>query len=827
MGRLLSGPVVQKCGGEIHEGCACASQEDEPHVQRLIGAVGVQRVPGEYDTAEQRKLIEEGIRDKDIGKIKSVESSAYTLANDSQTIDMILILLNQGWVGPRDESAIYDIWKSRGKGVVALASKYAYVWNMCLSRHVDMIWSIPDLQPVKTEFKQAVAGRARTYLDANRRTVETELKRYGLNDMGATPSPEQAREREDLMTASIAVNKAKNAVKALETMLVGYTHVVNPPGGGRDHPVGRPESARTERCAAQFDPTAPPQAGNVSAHDLSCRWADESAALPSWDEVKKNYNRAHGVVNHYTRRYPALVALREDTVLNDVSRTAVSSEEPAGRLMAMQLVREALNDTKGNIDKTYGLVNDAKGDFPLELQPIHEQFFLSDPAWRDPFRQMVARQAVREHGNVEFWNTIGVSAIGMALFVVAELASGGLATFFFAAAAAGGIAQAAASWDKYFTLKAAEGTNMSEETALMSRDQVSDQFLTAALDTVMAFVDAYTAAKGGAKALAKAGEAEAKFAGIAGKEAHALAEEMKAARVEVAAGHEVRATERGIERCSPEPCPLIGEFWENSLTRHPQVGERLEGDARRARTDPVWAARDAASADQALQNLTEQELDLWAASLPNVATSEHPKFTAMKRLPEKRLDIANNAVSPEKMEFIEKNIAEMKKDGRLRADYTYSPPAIPGAVLPLEAAQRAQEVIGLKISGNDAIASCWQKAVDATLQDRGPLTAANYPEHYKSAAGRFWRLMGKQEHASAKAFFVERGFTVNGERAAYLEVEGVHRQEVALGLDHMSPKATGDNYRYALDGDRIQFLFQADNTKLSHIETKDPSLRRP
>jgi hypothetical protein len=176
------------------------------------GPTHLQRVPAAYDADEQRKLIEEGIRDKDIGKIKDVEPIAYALASDSQAIDMILILLNQGWVGPRDELAIYNIWNSRGKGVIDLASKYTAIWNMCLDRGVDTIWNIPDLIPVKAAFKQAVASRARGYLDDNKKTIEAEIKRYGLDNMGAAPTSEQGQEREKMLQAAVIIKKAKDAI---------------------------------------------------------------------------------------------------------------------------------------------------------------------------------------------------------------------------------------------------------------------------------------------------------------------------------------------------------------------------------------------------------------------------------------------------------------------------------------------------------------------------------------------------------------------------------------------------------------------------------------
>ena len=349
------------------------------------GPAQVQRVAA-YDTVEQTKLIEEGIRDKDIGKIKEVEPIAYALANDGQAIDMILILLNQGWVGPRDEVAIYGIWKSRGKGIVDLASKFLFVWNMCLSRGVDTIWTIPDLEPVKTEFKKAVAARARGYLDTNKKEVDSERKRYGLDNMGAAPSPETGREREKMLQAAGVVKKAKDAIEKMDRMLVGYNHV-----------VGTPQDNKVEHCAALFNPGAPPPLpGHVPVP------APEGAVLPSWDDTRKNYERAHAVIDHYTRLYPALVALREDTDLNTVARTGISSEEPPEKLTAMKVVSNALNETMSNIDKTYPLVDDPKGEFALELQPIHERLFLFDPTWKDPFRQMIARAAVKEHNNVEF-----------------------------------------------------------------------------------------------------------------------------------------------------------------------------------------------------------------------------------------------------------------------------------------------------------------------------------------------------------------------------------------------------------------------------------------
>lgn len=561
-------------------------------IQRGAGNASVarvlQRVPVAYDPVEQKKLIEEGIRDKDIGKIKDIEENAYGLATDDQAIDMIMILLNQGWVGPRDESAIYYIWNSRGKGVVALASKYTFVWNMCIQRGVDTLWSIPDITPIKTEFTQQVAARADRYLDDNKRTVDSELKRYGLDNMSAAPSVEQGRQREKLLQAAITVKKAKDALKKMDTMLIGWTHFTGPPPGV------------PEQCVAVFNPGQPPP-----LPDQVVRPAEPGQVLPTWDEAHKNYERAHAIIDHFTRTYPALFALRGDSDLDAFIANPSSSEEPGDQLAAMRLMSQALHDTRDNIDKTYPLLSDPKGEFALELEPIHEQMFGADPAWKDPFRALVAREAVKEHGNDQFWRTMGLAAVGLAVFVVAELSTGGLATFLFAAAAGTGAAQAAASWDKYLTDKAAADTNMSKETALLAEDKASDDLITAVIDTVMAFVDVYTAAKGGAKALQAETEAEAKLASAAAKEAEAVAAGAAlegSSEISTETGH-VHITEDGRLVSCFNPCMNPRNRWARTLADNGDLSNRLDSMETKAeegaRANAGKEARDALAREYA------------------------------------------------------------------------------------------------------------------------------------------------------------------------------------------------------------------------------------
>jgi len=261
----------------------------------------------------------------------------------------------------------------------------------------------------------------------------------------------------------------------------------------------------------------------------------------------------------------------------------------------------------------------------------------------------------------------------------------------------------------------------------------------------------------------------------------------------------------------------------SDVTERAAAEERWRGQlellSQRRRTDPVWLAKDPAS----LQNVTSRELDMWADSIIREAQAAKAKPARLRRPPEERADIANTALSAEKSALIEKRVAEMKKKNLLAQDFQYKPPAIPGAVISRELLTQAMPVLGLTLD-HPAVAAAWREAADFARAGQ-QLTKANYEKIFQSASAKFWRIAGRKG-SEVRAFFEKHGFVLDGETSAYLDVSGVHSQEVSLGLDHTLPKATGDFYRHALDGDKIQFLMQADNTKLSHLERKFRELRR-
>ena len=89
-----------------------------------------------------------------------------------------------------------------------------------------------------------------------------------------------------------------------------------------------------------------------------------------------------------------------------------------------------------------------------------------------------------------------MATVGAAFFILANVATGGLATFLFAAGAAVGVGQAAASWDKYRDLATAQQATVDPELALVTGEQVDSALVGAILDSVFAVVDVWQGVKG-------------------------------------------------------------------------------------------------------------------------------------------------------------------------------------------------------------------------------------------------------------------------------------------------------------------------------------------
>jgi hypothetical protein len=120
----------------------------------------------------------------------------------------------------------------------------------------------------------------------------------------------------------------------------------------------------------------------------------------------------------------------------------------------------------------------------------------------------VAGEEIADSTIAHLLSTLGVATVGAAFFILANVATGGLATFLFAAGAAVSVGQAAASWDKYRDLATAQQATVDPELALVTGEQVDSALVSAILDSVFAVVDVWQGVKGAKAAIAAAKESK-------------------------------------------------------------------------------------------------------------------------------------------------------------------------------------------------------------------------------------------------------------------------------------------------------------------------------
>lgn len=397
------------------------------------------------------------------------------------------------WVAPWDESRLERLWDSFGSALPQVATDNWGEWQSSIDGGAEL-WSIPSAQAVESRFRSAIVAQAQAYLADNRALAEREKNAIGA-DPGTAPTRQQSDEVRDRREAAQRIVDADRAMAALRMTLVGYEHV---PGryalfDSRCHPIAN-EPGNRDLATKPFDPRARPQ--------IDPR-GDECHPMPSWELANAMWERLQAIVAGETQRYPTLYALVRNFRERDVATERGQDDAAAGDSRRVML--EALNDLLGNIDATEPRL---QGNLPLELFPIHQQLF-ARPPWNAGFEGHAAHALVDDYQSAEFWRSMGLGALSAALFIVASLATGGLAAVLFGAAAGISVGTAANSWEHFNELRQAAGTHLSDTTALVTGGQANAALFTAVLDTVFAFLDAYAAARGvaGAARLARGGAA--------------------------------------------------------------------------------------------------------------------------------------------------------------------------------------------------------------------------------------------------------------------------------------------------------------------------------
>ena len=218
---------------------------------------------------------------------------------------------------------------------------------------------------------------------------------------------------------------------------------------------------------------------------------------------------------------------------------------------------------------------------------------------------------IGDHESTEFWISLGLGTAAAALFIVAEIASGGLAT----AALMGGLVisagQATNSWSNYTALADAAGSTATEQTRLVSQGQADAARLQAILDTVMALADfAAPVVRAGRAAMAAARLDQA----LAARGVEAVLEHLPADAEQAARAIQRGVAELGVDGTLRRTGQTIDQL-EAVLRGHPGSEQALErlGEARRLGIGTGAASASAASVVTVTGTAAEEA---WKAGRP-------------------------------------------------------------------------------------------------------------------------------------------------------------------------------------------------------------------
>jgi hypothetical protein len=438
--------------------------------------------PTRLDTVSDEDKIKNGIEKKDVTQLKAV--SSWAGASEDDRIKAVRILIDQGWVGPLDETALEQIWDSFGiTGITGAYERNEELFKQCVDRGAEL-YDIASVKGMRDKFERDVKAVAKVFMSRNRKLVEEEARRLGLGDMKLPPSPNMIRKEAiaDVQAMIGEVNRADEALAQLSALPVGWDwELIEGPGN----------SHRSKKVIATYSPGTPPMMRPAP---------EEVSKFAKYEDVDKQYKAVSQARAVLAARNPAVFAVAEAGHGAPREVAKATPEQAAAKLA------ELLGTTLRNIEETEPKI--ATGDLDWrDLVPIQHQLFKGLPSesgtrWDSGLTQGVAKDVIGDYEAKEFWITLGLGSLAAAAFIISELATAGMATFLWAAAGAAiSAGTAARSWEKYEDLSTAAGSAASGDTRLVSGEQVTEALLAAIMDTAFAFLDGIAAVKGAARAV--------------------------------------------------------------------------------------------------------------------------------------------------------------------------------------------------------------------------------------------------------------------------------------------------------------------------------------
>jgi uncharacterized protein DUF4157/CDI toxin RNase A-like protein/uncharacterized protein DUF922 len=466
------------------------------------------------------ELIEDGA-DGDLQAIKKITD--FSAATDDQKISMIKTLLDQFWVGPRDESALERIWKSFGDRVFTIASAHVDLWTQSADRGAELLDEVPLAHLKAIEFPDDVKEVVSTYLQRNHDLARSQMEHLftpeeitalqmemigipSAQPSGTQAAPDQhAGYMQKLQVAAASVAKLQKAQEEAQKIDVGYESVTDAAG----------DAVVTTWLPVQFDPYKPPQFDSKPEFSTFAKTFGNQAVVDAqitpYHDVKEKYDRATDAIASWQTRYPELYAISRERQSDVTAAFASKSPEQARKQLGW-----AMLSLLGDIAKTQDMLTSGDID-PLDMTPIHDQLLhnqlignvsgMSGTNWADPIPAWVAHELVGDHNFWKVLKRLALDTIAAAGYLLAPFTDG--ASLLVSLAVAG--YEASESQSNYESMAQASRTGVVPGTEPFNQGQVDDAKLQADSDEIALVLAAASVG------MAAAGEALAGIRGPAGE----------------------------------------------------------------------------------------------------------------------------------------------------------------------------------------------------------------------------------------------------------------------------------------------------------------------
>jgi hypothetical protein len=405
---------------------------------------------------------------------------AYTMSFRNATPeqkDRIIESFLGDWdgLGTKAKLASQMIWNSYGEDLFTAPPKRAALFKGCIEGGMH-IPNIKAMQKIKPILEGDVRQIAKLYTQKNREFVEKELRQLqGFVPESASAAAGAEKNRIDAVRQlAREVKRAEEYKAKLRKIPVGYKSPwLNyvPSVAAYNYITGDPGLVDVP-----FDPEAKPE--------IEQQGDQYPAKANSWGQVKELYDFCELLIANIAGKSPVVYRAHAEGDLDKLidSPPQEANKEAIGMLL----------DTYLNILTLQGKLDSAEA---LDMIPILNQLMkgeqkgASGTAWSSPFYSAAAQGLMEQHKLEDLVKSLGLAAVGMVAFIVAEIATGGLATL----ALVGGIGisgyQAIDSLTKASTTVSLADSAVSEETRIMTQGQATSAMISAGLDTVGFFLD--------------------------------------------------------------------------------------------------------------------------------------------------------------------------------------------------------------------------------------------------------------------------------------------------------------------------------------------------